>query len=158
MGRRRIHLHAPKLFQQQNRIRRSLSIGLDVFLLTDFVWTMASSIGHYLLSIQRIDGRSSQSSSHSGRCQEWCRTSGCQRSRPFVRLMILFFKKMVYNPSDSLTWLRTMSLNLFRSSLQSLHASMLAPLSSLGSASMLTTDNKIFSTLCTGDHRSDASS
>lgn len=34
-------------------------------------------------------------------------------------------------------------------------ASMLAPLSSLGSASMLTTESKIFSTDCTGLHRSE---
>lgn len=44
--------------------------------------------------------------------------------------------------------------NCSRSSRHILEASTLAPLSSLGSASMLTTDSRIFSTLCTGLHRS----
>lgn len=44
--------------------------------------------------------------------------------------------------------------NCSRSSRHILDASTLAPLSSLGSASMLTTDRRIFSTLCTGLHRS----
>lgn len=47
------------------------------------------------------------------------------------------------------------------SSLRSRHifaASTFAGLSSLGSASMLMTDMRIFSTLCMGDHRSDACS
>lgn len=50
---------------------------------------------------------------------------------------------------------------LLNSSLFSLHifdASTFAGDSSLGSASIETTDNKIFSTLCTGDHRSELDS
>lgn len=52
-----------------------------------------------------------------------------------------------YNPRDFLTVLSAISLNLFLSSRHVFAASTFAALSSLGSANMLTTDSRIFSTL-----------
>lgn len=58
------------------------------------------------------------------------------------------------SPRDFCTICLAILQNCSRSSRHILEASTLAPLSSLGSASMLTTDRRIFSTLCTGLHRS----
>lgn len=63
-----------------------------------------------------------------------------------------------HNPSDFRTDLRAISLNLARSSRYILAASTLAGLSSLGSASMETTEMRIFSIDWTGDQRSDEDS
>lgn len=59
-----------------------------------------------------------------------------------------------YRPSCSCTCLRIVFSYASRSSRYILQASMLAPLSTFGSASMLSTESKIFSMDCTGDQRS----
>jgi hypothetical protein len=59
-----------------------------------------------------------------------------------------------YNPKLVRTPCRTFLSNIFRCSLHIFAASTFAGLSSFGSASMLITDIKIFSTLCIGLHRS----
>ena len=63
-----------------------------------------------------------------------------------------------HNPKLFLTSLRTLSSNSALLSLHIFAASTFAGLSSFGSASMLITEIKIFSTDCIGDHLSDASS
>lgn len=59
-----------------------------------------------------------------------------------------------HSPRDFCTSCRATRWNCSRSSRHILDASTFAPLSSLGSANILTTDSRIFSTLCTGLHRS----
>ena len=62
----------------------------------------------------------------------------------------------VYRPSDRLTPSRTLFSNSGRRSLHIFAASTFAGLSSFGSANIDMTDIRIFSTLCMGDHLSEA--
>jgi len=67
-----------------------------------------------------------------------------------------YYDPCPHNPRLLLTLSLTLRSNCARRSLHIFAASTFAGLSSFGSASIDMTDIRIFSTLCMGDHRSDA--